>query len=378
MTPKDRITAAFRNEKPDRVPVSPELWDVIPILVSGRPFYEFSATCFGKTPLWKAQLDAYLFFGCEAWVPVEPGPSRRQRKMVEARSRFLNDESIHTDLIYKTSKGELQETRRSCFDFDLWAVTRPVKDLLLDMPLIEEYFFGDPGDLDYAQIVIAYDETAEAGICEGIVGNSFFEFLTMYREGGAVQVILDLYEHADYLKVVQKRYSEYLAGIAEQICARTAVEGIFLNCGSASLNITSPELFRVWDIPTIKAVADVAGRYDRIFHYHLHGLGRKMLGDLAEAGVTMLCPLEKAPRGDFVLEEVKAEFGSRIALKGGVDPFVLEEATSAQIERIVKECLAACAEDGGYTLATGDGVLKGTSFDKIRLLVEYCRKHGAY
>ena len=38
MTPKERITLAFQNKQPDRVPVSPELWDVIPIKVSGRPF----------------------------------------------------------------------------------------------------------------------------------------------------------------------------------------------------------------------------------------------------------------------------------------------------------------------------------------------------
>ena len=64
MTPKERITLAFKNKKPDRVPVSPELWDVIPIKVSGRPFYEYSQTSFGKLPLWQAQLEAYKFFNC--------------------------------------------------------------------------------------------------------------------------------------------------------------------------------------------------------------------------------------------------------------------------------------------------------------------------
>jgi hypothetical protein len=36
MTPKERITLAFQNKKPDRIPIPPELWDVIPIKVSGR------------------------------------------------------------------------------------------------------------------------------------------------------------------------------------------------------------------------------------------------------------------------------------------------------------------------------------------------------
>ncbi len=33
---------------------------------------------------------------------------------------------------------------------------------------------------------------------------------------------------------------------------------------------------------------------------------------------------------------------------------------------------------GGYTLATGDGVLKDTPFDRIRLLVEISHRHGGY
>ena len=107
MTRKDRITAAFRNEKPDRVPVSPELWDVIPIRVSGRPWYELSATSYGKLPLWKAQLHAYRYFNCEAWIPVEPGPSKRQKAMAQSKSSFKNDDLIETNIVYSNERGTL-------------------------------------------------------------------------------------------------------------------------------------------------------------------------------------------------------------------------------------------------------------------------------
>jgi hypothetical protein len=378
MTPRERITAAFRNERPDRVPVSPELWDVIPIRVSGRPFHEFSGTSYGKTPLWRAQLEAYRFFGCEAWIPVEAAPSRRQSGMLEARSRFVHEELIETRVSYRTSRGELHEVRHSAPDYDLWSIDPPVRDLPRDLPLIEEYFFENPEELDYSPISAAYEETGEAGICEGIVGNTFFEFLTLNRRGGAVQAILDLYEHPDYLKEVQGRYVAHLSGIAEEICRRTPVEGIFLNCGSASLNIVSPQLFREWDIPVVQAVAAVARRHDRVFHYHLHGRGRKLLEELVEAGIGMICPLECPPKGDFVLREVKAGFGDRLALKGGVDPFVLRDAAPRKIETIVLRCLGDAADGGGYTLASGDGVLKETPFESIRLLVELAHRHGSY
>ena len=378
MTQKDRITAAFRNEKPDRIPVSPELWDVIPYRVSGRPFYEFTGTSFGKTPLWKAQLEAYRYFGCEAWIPVEAGPSPRQKDMVESRSYFINDEIIQTDVRYVTSRGELFETKHSCFDYDLWSIRRAVRDVFEDIPRLEEYIFEDPAALDYTEIDRACEETGDSGICEGIVGNTFFELLTFFREGGAVQVILDLFEQPDYFRTVQEKYINYCVGVAEQICLKTRAEGIFLNCGSSTLDIIGPDLFRAWDVPIIKAVGEVARHFDKIYHYHLHGKGRKLLDDIVDAGVTMICPLETPEHGDFILKEVKETFGGRLALKGGVDPFLLRDLPLEDIEKIVISCIEDAGPGGGYTLATGDGVLRETPFENISFLVEAAKRHGRY
>jgi hypothetical protein len=382
MTYRDRITAAFRGEQPDRVPVSPELWDVIPIRVSGRPFWEFSATSYGRTPLWRAQLEAYRYFDCEAWVPVEPGPSARQQAQVQARSAMEaqadGSQRIRTEVRYRAAGRELQAVKLSCFDYDLWNLQAPVRELERDLPVIEGVFFEDPAELDYSPIREAREATADAGICEGIVGNTFFEFLALHREGGAVQVILDLADHPDYLRSVRDRYAAFLAGVAEAICDRTPVEGLFLNCGSASLNLVSPALFAEWDLPVVRAVAAVARRRGKIMHYHLHGRGRALLEGLVEAGVTMLCPLESPPKGDFVLREVKGRFSGRLALKGGVDPFLLRDGSDAQIEALVRGSLEDASAGGGFTLATGDGVLKDTDFGRIRLLVELARRHGEY
>ncbi len=378
MTGKDRILTAFRNGRPDRVPVSPELWDAIPFRVSGRPFHEFGGTTYGRSPLWRAQLEAYRFFGCEAWIPVEPGPSARQAGMVEARSTFVGPDTIRTDLRYKTRLGTLGSVKISTPDYDLWNRSAPVQDVLRDMPLVEEFFFEDPDLLDYAPVREAWEATADDGICEGTVGNTFFEFLTLHREGGAVQVILDLADHAGYLRPLRDRYAAYLAAVAERLCDRTAVEGLFLNCGSSTLTVVSPRLFGEWDLPVVQAVAAVAQRRGKVFHYHLHGKGRGLLEPLVDAGVTMLCPVECPPRGDFLLGEVKERFGGRLALKGGIDPFLFRDASNGELERLVLGCLAEAAPRGGYTLATGDGVLKDTPFDRIRLLVEISHRHGGY
>ena len=378
MNPRERITSAFRNIKPDRIPVSPEFWDVIPIKVSGRPYYEFSGTSFGKIPLWEAQLDAYKYFGCEAWIPVEPNPSERQKKIVKSKSYFVNEDLIKTDNVYVTTKGDMKEVKHSTFDYDLWSIERPIKNLFEDMPKLEDYFFDDPTKLDYSEIETAFNKTGNSGICEGIVGNTFFEFLTLFREGGAVQVILDLNDHPDYFKNIQKKYIEFLTGIAEEIVNNTGVDSLFLNCGSSTTNIIGPFFFKKWDIPVIKAISLVAKKHNKLLHYHLHGKGRALLDDLVKAGINVICPLEESPGGDFELKEVKKKFGSVLALKGNIDPFFLRDSLHEDIEKKVVDCIKIAGKEGGVILASGDGVLKETPFENIFAMVETAKKYGIY
>jgi hypothetical protein len=378
MTPRERITTAFRNEKPDMVPVSPELWDVIPIRVSGRPFWEVGGTSFSKMPLWKAQLDAYRYFECEAWIPIEPGLSRRQLNMVTSSSAFNGPDLIVTEVFYRTSKGEMHELKHSVIDYDLWSIEKPVKNLFEDMPKFEAYYFDDPSGLDYTLIQEAYSQTGDYGICEGIVGNTFFEFLSSIIEGGAVSAMLALNDYPEFFIPIQKRYIEYLTAIAEGIIRNTDVDGIFLNCGTSSLDTISPALFNKWDLPLLYSVGKVAAKNKKIFHYHLHGTGRALLGDIVESGVNMICPLEASPRGDFDLAEVKRTFGDRLALKGNIDPFFLKDGSILDIEDAVIGCINAAAAGGGFTLATGDGVLKDTPFENIVAMVQAGRKYGKY
>ncbi len=379
MTPRERITTAFANGKPDRVAVSPELWDVIPLKVSGRPFWEAGGTCFSKVPLWQLQLEAYQYFDCEAWIPVEPGISERQKSMLDINSVFKNPDLIVTETVYKNSKGSLHETKHSVFDYDLWPVERPVKNLFKDWPVIEEYFFNDTSKFDYGVIEQAYNRTGDHGICEGIVGNTFFEFLTNFREGGAVQVILDLNDCPEFFLPLQKRYIEHLTAITEEIIVNTSVDAVFLNCGTSSLDTISPAIFKKWDLPLLEPIGKIAARNEKIFHYHLHGKGRVLLDDIVNTGVNMICPLEQDPMGDFDLKEVKTGFGNKLALKGNINPFFpLRDGSPEDVEKAVIECIDSAAKGGGFTLSSADGVLSNTPFENITAMVAAGKRYGRY
>ncbi len=172
------------------------------------------------------------------------------------------------------------------------------------------------------------------------------------------------------LKPYRPRYIDYLAAIAEGIIKNTNVDGIFLNCGTSSLDTISPDLFRTWDLPLIKKIGKIADKNNKIFHYHLHGKGRALLDDIVDAGVGVICPFEGPPRGDFKLSEVKEKFGGKLAIKGNIDPFFpLRDGKPEDVEKKVIECISDAGSNGGLILASGDGVLKDTPFENIFAMV---------
>jgi len=65
MTPRQRMLTAIRNEQPDRVPVAPDISNMIPARLTGKPFWDIYY--FQDPPLWKAYIDAVRYFGIDGW-----------------------------------------------------------------------------------------------------------------------------------------------------------------------------------------------------------------------------------------------------------------------------------------------------------------------
>ena len=65
MTSKERMITAMWNRKPDMVPVSPDLSNMVPCRLTGKPFWEIYVN--QNPPLWKAYVDAVKFFKMDGW-----------------------------------------------------------------------------------------------------------------------------------------------------------------------------------------------------------------------------------------------------------------------------------------------------------------------
>lgn len=379
MTSRERMLAAYRNELPDIVPVSPEIWDAAAIAVSGRPFHELIGP-FAQVPWWQTHLQAFEYFGCDAWIVVGPGESSMQKEMAIQKSRFIDKENIETEISYITSKGKLHAKSRTTSIYANWLIEHPIKDFYEDMPKYEEYFFVEPGTYGLSEIDEAIEGVGEKGLVTPSVGELFTSFLGSVREGGMVQSIYDLCDYKGYCRQLQKRFIEHVSQLTELILEKTKTQAIFVNSNYSGPPIVSPALYREWDKPVLEAVGRICKKHDVPLHLHQHGHILAIIEDIIDAGVNIVCPLFSPPQGDVEdLGRVKREYGKRIALKGNVDPVeVLLKGTPGDVEREVKNCIMAAAHGGGFILGTADSTVAGTPFENIHAFVEAGRKYGKY
>ena len=66
MTSRQRMLTAMRNGIPDRVPVAPDMSNMIPCRMTGRPFWDIYL--YQDPPLWQAYIAAAKHFGIDGWI----------------------------------------------------------------------------------------------------------------------------------------------------------------------------------------------------------------------------------------------------------------------------------------------------------------------
>jgi uroporphyrinogen decarboxylase len=377
MTPRERMLTAYRRGIPDRVPISPELWDATAIAVSGRPFHELVGP-FADVPWWQTHLAAFEYFGADAWILAMPGETEGQRALRTKESAFLDDETIETRTTYHTSRGDLRAVSRTTPVYEDWLIEHPVKIFPRDMRAYEDYLFSDPRTAGLSAIDEVIDGVGQKGLVTPVLGDLFTSFLGTVRAGGIGQTLFDLVDEPDYCAELHERYRDFLCDRARAILARTRAQALFIHGGYSGVPIFSPALFRRWDQPILAAVTAVCREYDVPLHVHLHGHTMVLMDDLIDAGVSLVCPLLPPPQGDVSdLASVKRRFGDRIALKGNVDPFtVLLHGTPADVDQAVAQCVRDAAAGGGFILGTADSTLIGTPFENIRAFVDAGWKYG--
>jgi len=364
MTPKERLLAVYRGERPDRVPVQPCFAYLLPMRRTGRPFNRFTGDFARQT------LDTYRHYGADArvWLPINASNPAVKHESSVAESP---DGTQIVSWSIESASGRLTGRTKTFPDAAPAPIEFPVKDLRRDLPILFEQL-PPPANFSSPDAPAVYEMIGGDGIGLWTPPPQFLGWLAGNREGGTTQAIYDLYDDGEFLTRFFEPYLDWYLQVVEHVLAVTScIDVVMPNCGTIAVNTTGVDLYREWDMPFIRRQAEIVRRHGKPLHVHQHGHCLPVLDDLVEAGVSMICPFERPPGGDVLsLAAVRKRFGSRIGIMGNVHTIdVLFRGTPDDVRRQVKECIDE-ARGGPFILSTGDQVADLTPKANIRAFCE--------
>jgi hypothetical protein len=374
MTPKQRMLAAYRGEAADTVPVAPEFWYYVPAKLLGVDMVTFER----EVPLWEALQRTFRHYGTEGWAIVGAGPPCPD---VTGSGEWidLGEGRFEARTTWQTPAGTLTMRQQYSREEPSWPVERPIKVFERDWPAYRYCCFGEVEDADWSGCQRALDAVGEDYLLEVAVASQFFDFIAGPRAGGLQQGLYDLIEHETFFEALHEEYLDYVRRFTRAACGNTTAESLFIGCSWSCLSLISPALWRRWDKPVIRAVADEAHAHGRLLHLHFHGRCRDVLADLADCGADCICPFERPPGGDITdIAELRDIIADRVTMNGNVHTVeTLIRGTPSDVRREVEDILGNWRPDlRRLILGTGDQVGRETPDENIAAMIEAGRELG--
>ena len=384
MTGRERMLTAFRRQKADSVPVSPDISAMVPVRLTGQPFDEMFLdgkphNGYASASVAQAYVDAVKYYGMDGWYIYgsmrEISPEGRPQW--QSRLERLPQGGQMKYEVAQTPYGELTKKTLYPVSEPPWEEEKPVKDLRRDWPKLRA-MMGEGGDWCWEKTFNDRDRIGELGVYSVAIGIPqdwwFFQ-----RDGGYNVMFYDYADDPSYVQEIFEFYERYALARVEAACQAGADE-IMLGGSASSLSVSSPKNFRKYDLPLIQKAAGICKRHGVYSHLHVCGRSRKVVEMVCEeTDVDVMEPLEEPPGGDVDIAEIKKRYGQKICMKGNINTFeFMLRATPEQVEEKAKRLIDNCAADGGFILSTGDQCGRDTPDANLFKLVEVARTYGRY
>ena len=148
----------------------------------------------------------------------------------------------------------------------------------------------------------------------------------------------------------------------------------FMSDSSYGLEMTSPELFQIMDLPYIQRFSAWTHERGGLFWYHNCGFTRQLIVDgvFNTLGADVIETIAPPPEGDNLLEESRRYLDPGICTKGNFSLGLLRDGTPAEICREA-EAMVRAVQGFPHIFSTADAVLTGTPAENFVALVRSLR-----
>lgn len=376
MTPRQRLLATLHGEIPDCVPVAPDISNMIPALLTDKPFWDLYL--YNNPPIWEAYIQAARFFGIDSlmdgYFPLT-FPEDVVDEGWEDFIVFTSPERIITQAGRKENgRMHWRPTVNVYYVADPPTMDVPVEKVHL--PKVPRDFRPvegrKPVDLGPQGLKRVKDLLGDQGLVGIFVAGS-----------AALSNEADILRYHDHPELREQWAEERVAAAVARYHKVMALEekpDFICVGGSGTLVFQSPRIFRQLAYPAVKAVLDLAEKDEMMSHIHSCGPEKALVRIMAEeTHLTVIDPLEEPPMGDCDLAEIKRLYGQHLTLKGNLHTTrVMLQGTPEEVAQASRSAIDAAAEGGRFILSTGDQCGRDTPFDNLRAMIETARSYGKY
>jgi len=216
---------------------------------------------------------------------------------------------------------------------------------------LEAFPWPKPDDLDYSGLAEDCREHQEYALLYGFA--DIWQRPALVR--GWERMFLDMVERPEWVHFVCRTFTDFYledyTRAAEVSDGRIDLFLVISDLGSQHGPLISLGMFREFVAPYLKEMIDcIHGLGARVL-FHSCGAIRPFVPDLIALGVDVLDPLQPVSP-EMAPEQLKADFGDRLAFHGGIDmQRLLPCGTPGEVQAEVRRYCEVLGKGGGYILA---------------------------
>jgi len=353
MTSRERVLTAFAYEEPDHVPA----W-------------------MGASPEFRELMQVRLGLPDDESLSVHIGDDFRRVFAAYAGPEELSPTAnlTHADATYRTPFG----VERHGYGYGM-PLTRPLRHAT-SLSDIHDHAWPDPEWQDVSRIredILRYEgQYAILGGDWSPFWHDALDLLTFenlsymfYDNPEMVDALLD--HLVDYYHAVSRRIFDAAGDLMD-------IYFIGNDFGGQIGPLIGKKVFRRFFVPQLKRLADLGHDYGLKVLLHCCGGFEPLIPAMIDAGLDGLQALQPSCR-DMDPEHLKAEYGDKIVLMGGVDTQTLIEGTPEQARTATRHVLEIMMPGGGFVCSPShDYLLPETPVENVAALFETVRDFGSY
>lgn len=392
------MAAAMRREQPDRVPVmcqlalghyflncdlarpdgdflrnEVEIWHsteaFAEALIMLQERYRFDGILVnlpGRDPNWRSYLrsveqksEETIVRWRNGWLTVCPRDDNPHVYREDGSRYFPEFEEIDPDRLFYVEPH------------DLSGVTYPTSWGFSGEPAEPNAFFP-PWHFD-----VIDDVVSRVGKRVSVHAEVFSPFTQLLELLDYTNGLMALMDDPGKVKACLEALTEGTIVLARAQAAR-GVDAILISSAFAGGGFISPDHYREFVLPCEKKVIEgIKAEHDIPVYTHTCGRIGDRLELMAETGTNGIDTLDPPPLGNVELADAKRRIGSRLFIKGNLDPVnVMLNGTPDQVFDSARHCLDSAAVGGGYILSSACSIPPRAPAENIVKLYEAAEQFG--